>query len=1078
MDRHPNLISQLTTHSTCLPTFAMPSRLSTPPGDEYELTAARNVGLGQLFHGQAQRFPHAVAVVDGDLTLTYAELHARACVLARHVSQCTSAPQEPVGIVVQHGVGDVVAQMAVLYAGRTCAPMDPTLADHQIQGRLERLDARCVLTDRVNRDRELPFHVVCIDQSDQFHDQFIDQSDQYDDSTPEADKFIDDSTPEIDKFINHSPPGTDKFPLPTSLEHCTHLIHTSGTTDEPKAVQIAARSILHVVFHAPFEALDASDVVAHVNNSSFDVSLFDIWAPLLRGARIAVLTKAVLLDLPVMAREIDRLAITVMATTTALLNLAAFTYPRAFARLRICFIGGEAANLAALKIVLDEGPPEMLINAYGPTECCIFCLAHRVTPKDVRDGAVSIGMPVGRAVAYVLDDAGNPGDEGELCIGGPGVSPGYVGRPDKNAVAFTAAPGLVTAEGKPLRLYRTGDMVRRRPDGQIDYVGRRDHQVKIRGFRIELGAVEAALLATGLFSEAVALKIEMPQEGAGSILVAYAVPAQLTETPSVDEAVASVRAVLPDYMVPQLELIDQMPLNNHAKVDRKGLAELFGRRWSTGPTSEPQDAARDVRSALAGLWATILAAPVSVFERDDDFVSLGGTSIQASLLISQIRRTFGVHVSLLTLYDNSTLGALESVIAESLDGRSETIRDERHVWLADSMLADDLPCPSGPAVDWCRDLEGRVFMTGATGFVGAFMLADLLRMPHVRQIGCLVRAPSEAVGFERLRAAMAKYGLWHEAFAGKLLALPGLLEDEYLGMGRQRFDDVAGWASVVFHLGARVNYTQPYSLHRPANTVGTRNVVRLACAGRLKALHYVSSISCFGPTGFVTGATTVKEDESLLPHLVALPYDHGYAQSQWVAEQLLRRLMDRGFPVVVYRPGFITGHSQTGACNPDDFLCRLIQACGEMGCYPKLPNQRKEFVPVDYVNAAILHIAASPESLGRAFHIVPPTRAASIDMDDSMDLVGQASGSPMHAVSYAEWIERLAARPPQRLLPLQPMLAEQVQDGRTRWELYENMPLYDTTNTVKALEDYPGGLEFPVLGASLMKKYLDFLGAS
>lgn len=185
--------------------------------------------------------------------------------------------------------------------------------------------------------------------------------------------------------------------------------------------------------------------------------------------------------------------------------------------------------------------------------------------------------------------------------------------------------------------------------------------------------------------------------------------------------------------------------------------------------------------------------------------------------------------------------------------------------------------------------------------------------------------------------------------------------------------------------------------------------------------------------------------------------------------------MDRGFPIVVYRPGFITGHSQTGACNPDDFLCRLIQACCEMGYYPKLPNQRKEFVPVDYVSSAILHIAASPGSLGRAYHIVPPTRAESIDMDDSMELINSAGSSPIRGVPYAEWIDHLAACPPQRLLPLQPMLAEKVQDRRTRWELYENMPVYDTTNTARALSNYPDGLVFPTLEASLMKKYLHFL---
>ncbi|KAJ6099798.1 hypothetical protein N7467_001333 [Penicillium canescens] len=1015
--------------------------ITTDPVEEYDITVGRNQGLAQIFYNQVQRNPSTLAVVDNHVSLTYEQLHFAASQLAHNLSQQSLNIEEPVGIIVKHGFSDVVAQMAVLYAGGTCAPMDPTLPDQQIQGRLQRLNANHILVDADNFKRDLPFTKFVVDEPD---------------------------------LLGNKGSWAATYPISTDLSHRTHLIHTSGTTSEPKAVQIAARSILQVVFYAPFEPLHEDDVVAHVNNSSFDVSLFDIWAPLLRGAQIAVLSKATILDLPVMADHIERMGITIMATTTALLNLAASTYPRAFAKLRICFIGGEAANVAALETILEEGPPDILINAYGPTECCIFCLAHRVTYKDVQNNSVSIGMPIGRTVAYIADESGNEGDEGELWIGGAGVSPGYVNQEERNAQSFTTVDGLITTSGEPMWLYRTGDLVRRRPDGQIDYVGRLDHQVKVRGFRIELEAVETGLLKTGLISEAVAMKIEAPQEGAGSMLVAYATPVDPSNPPVVASILDMLKRALPDYMVPHLEIISKMPLNNHVKVDRKHLTQLFCQRWQSQDAA-PRTFCKDTRSILAGQWANILASPKPSYHDDDDFFQLGGTSLQASLLISQIRRTFNIEVSLLRLYDNSSLGALTTTIEEHRGGHYETVRNESEIWVADTKLADDLPMPSGSPVDWCRDVEGRIFFTGATGFVGAFMLADLLRMPHVHQIGCLVRAKSTTVGKERLRTAMEKYGLWEDRFADKLLAFPGVLEDKYLGLGLARFNELANWASVVFHLGARVNYTQPYSLHRPANTLGTVNVLHFACAGRTKAVHYVSSISCFGPTGFVTGATTIDEDESLLPHLEALPYDHGYAQSQWVAEQLLRRVMDRGFPITVYRPGFITGHSETGACNPDDFFSRLIIACREMGCYPALPNQRKEFVPINYVSSIILHIAASPDSLGHAFHIVPPNRAVSIDMDNTMDLIGGVDGAPIECVSYQEWVDKLAANPPERLQPLQPMLAEKVQQGLTRWELYENMPVYQTTNTMKALESYPGGLEFVPLDMCMMKRYMDYL---
>ena len=1038
----------------------MPSELLSF-SEQYDLAVSHDHGLGQLFHEQVRHTPQATAVVNGDKALTYQELHLQAIRLAQQLCNHNVQTEEPVGIVVEHGIADVIAQIAIIYAGASCAPMDPTLPDNQIQKRLERLRARLILTDESNIQRQLPFHRINIDEF-----------------PPWAAKDI---------F------AANNLPAATSLSHRTHLIHTSGTTSEPKAVQIAARSILQVVYHAPFEPVDRTDVVAHVNNTSFDVSLFDIWAPLLRGAQIAVLSKVILLDLPAMAAAIEQKGITIMATTTALLNLASTTYPRAFSRLKTCFIGGEAANVAAIETILTQGPPGQLINAYGPTECCIFCLAHRVTREDVELGTVSIGKPIGRTVTYICDEAGEPvpyGEEGELWIGGAGVSPGYVNQPEKNAASFVT---LVTDHG-PQRFYRTGDRVKQRPDGQIDYVGRTDHQVKVRGYRIELEAVEAAILRTGHFSEAVALKVEA-SECAGSILVAFAVPTS-SKPHLITGVTDSLKSSLPDYMVPQIELIPKMPLNSHAKVDRKLLAQQYQERWtrirttstngfmssngaaSTNSTVSANGAvAGNTQWKLAGLWTSILG--LASVPRDDDahFFHLGATSLQASLLISHIRRDLDADISLLTLYDHPTLVGLASVIDNSRGCDAETVRNEQAQWIEDTKIADDLLSPSGPVVDWRRDTEGRVFLTGATGFVGAFLLADLLRMPEVHQVGCLVRASDSELGLTRLQQAMEKYGLWEERFCEKLLVLCGSLEDLYLGLGYERFHEIAQWASVIFHLGARVNYTQPYSLHRPANVIGTRNILRLACAGRTKAVHYVSSISCFGPTGFVTGTTVITEDEPLSKHVEALPYDHGYAQSQWVVEALLRRLMDRHFPIAVYRPGFITGDSHTGACNPDDFFSRLIDGCIEMGCYPLLPNQRKEFVPVDYVNSTILHIASMPvsSSLGHAYHIVPPSRAVSIDMNDAMDLVGSALDKPIRGVPYQEWLDALAEMSPARLQPLQPMLAERAKDGLTRWELYENMPVYDTTNTDMALQSFPGGLSFPELNSRLMKKYLSHL---
>ena len=382
------------------------------------------------------------------------------------------------------------------------------------------------------------------------------------------------------------------------------------------------------------------------------------------------------------------------------------------------------------------------------------------------------------------------------------------------------------------------------------------------------------------------------------------------------------------------------------------------------------------------------------------------------------------------------------------------MKDEREHWLSDATLGLDLCPPQGRLRDWRTDIEGRVMLTGATGFVGAHFLRKLLDLPYVLQVGCLVRANDPAHGLSRIRQSLEKYSLWDEKLAWKLLPLPGNLQDEDLGLGRERFAALSEWASVIYHLAAHVNYTQPYSVHRPSNVIGTLNVLRFVALGRVKALHYVSSISAFGPTGMINGTTYVSEAEPLDPHLNALPYDHGYTQSQWVVEKMLWSALDRGFRIAIYRPGFVTGSSAEGINNLDDFFSRLMTACINMGCYPRLPNQRKELVTVDWVVSAILHISGSEQNLGQAYHLVPH-HTESTDLEETFRLVS-ANGFPsMQGLPYSEWIERLKLETHERLLPLFPMLREKVYNGLTRWEMHEHMPTWGTENTQRALADRP-----------------------
>lgn len=1019
----------------------MPSRLKTLQkgslSTEYEALEDTNTGLGELFCMQARSSPYAKAVIYGELVISYAQLHSKAKCLAARLTQLDGFRSEaPTAILVATGPKDLIAQIAVLYAGGTCVPLDPSLPDQQAESRLADVGSHHLIVDAENENRLAIPHRVCIEN-------------------------------EIATSAVIQP--TYDVPVSTTLGHRTHLLFTSGTSGKPKAVQILARSILQIVYHAPFSPSNPQDRVAKVNDPSFDASLYEIWVPLLRGASIVVLDRNVLINPLVLAKSLDCYKIAVLCITTAVLNLTAVACPWAFSRLRMLLTGGEVANKKAMQTILETAPPQQLFNLYGPTECCMFSLAHRVTLEDCHmDSPVSIGKPIGNTTVYILDECLLPVEAeqlGELFIGGPGVSRGYLNRASSS---FVELVGLSQSR-EPVRLYRTGDLVRRRKSGVFEYIGRRDNQVKIRGYRIELEAVEAALLKTGCFLEAVALKIDSPREGAGSMLVAFAIPLspKNSQQINVDEILKS---LLPKYMIPRIQLMKEFPLNSRGKVDRQKLRDLMLQQWHLRSNSI-YSGSMDTISRLEQTWLDILALPQLQLDSDDDFFSLGGTSIQAAVLIHQIRQDFGIEISSLSLYDNSSLSRLADFINTSKD-RRPPLKDSRDDWLADSRLAEGLVLAPGRPREWRTGTEGHVFLTGATGFVGAHFLCQLLKMPEVRQVGCLVRAPHAASGLLRIRESLQKYGIWEDSMSPMLLVFPGRLDDETLGLGQERFDKIADWASVVFHLGAHVNYSQPYSVHRPANVLGTLNVLRLAITGRPKALHYMSSISAFGPTGMITGVSRVLEDESLLAHLDALPYDHGYAQSQWVADRMLQDTIQRGFPVAIYRPGFITGSTTTGLSNPDDFFNRLMTSCIQMGCYPILPNQRKEFVTVDYVNSALLHIASSNKNLAHAYHLVPQDRSASADMIEMFEILRKLGFPKIHGLSYGEWVKRVRKDPPERLKPLVPMLEEKVYKDLTRWELYENMPIYETKNTIRALAGQLNTVSCPPVAENLMKLYL------
>lgn len=994
-----------------------------------------DVGLDALFARQVAARPHALAIDAGTELVTYTDLDKRASRLAHSLRDRGVGKETPVGVLMGPRVEQIVVQVAIAKAGATYVPLDPAYPRDRLALMTEDAGISLVVTDAANAPHVSAKERLCVD----------------------GDRH------QIDR-------NASAFPFLDSGPDCrTHVLYTSGSTGQPKGIEIVAKSVSRLVMETDYVQFGPDDRVAQMASLSFDASIFEVWGALLNGSALVIIPKVRALDPHALRVELSERQVTVMFMTTSLFHLAAQTCPDAFASLRYVVIGGERADATTLRAVLKAGAPKHLVNGYGPTEGTTFSTACDVTLESLERGSVPIGRPIRNTLVYILDAERRPvgvDEPGEIYIGGDGIARGYLNRPELTQERFVTVEGL-RPDG-PLRLYRTGDQAAWRSDGMIEFLGRTDFQVKIRGHRIELEEIEATILT---LSEVKSAAVTVHERAHGDkSLIAHVVlhdPARFTSA----ALQAELAKKLPRYMVPdRISIREAMPLNANGKIDRKALAASETPSQADSRTRDPHEV------AVGAIWAALLE--VSNVSPSDGFFALGGTSLLASRMVLQVREVCRADFPLNAIYDSDRLRDFVAVVRAAQKGaQGSGVVADPETWKADAVLDQDVRAmltgadrgPSRTALG----VDARIFFTGATGFLGAFLLRDLL-VHGYKDVRCLVRADSASEGLARIRTALHKYDLWKEEFGRQIIPVPGDLSQVRFGLDATSFASLADSVDAVLHTAAQVNYVQTYAAHRAANIGGTTEIIRLAVTGRLKPLHHVSSIGIFGPSGFFGGNRIVREDSNLDDYTEYLRYDLGYSASKWVAEKLVWTAKDLGLPTRVYRPGFIMGDSRTGAGNADDFVGRAVRGMIQAGVCPDLPRQRKEFVPVDYVSQAIVAIAGREDTLGGAFHLVPPDPTRSVDVNRFHELL-QECGYPLKTLPYAAWVERLMEECRTRdnpLCSLVPMLGDPVHENLTRWELYADMPVYDASRATAALRG--SGIEHAYMDRALVEKYLSY----
>jgi amino acid adenylation domain-containing protein/non-ribosomal peptide synthase protein (TIGR01720 family) len=637
--------------------------------------------LAELIEAQAARTPDAVAVVHEGSELTYGELNARANRLARLLTGRGVGPERLVALAMPRSAELVVALLAVLKAGGAYLPVDPGHPAERVGAMLE--DARPVLlltagtppnagsagTQVPRLVLDAPETVAALARAGDLTDALT-HADLTDADLTDADL--------TDADLTDADLTDADRPGPLLPAHPAYVIYTSGSTGRPKGVVITHGNVAGLTAWAAADIGPAA--LSHVvfsTSLNFDVSVFELFCPLVTGGRIEVV-RDVLALADRAAGPVSLVSAVPSALAQVLAGDAVATVPDTVV------LAGEALSAHAVRQIRAAWPGAGIGNIYGPTEATVYATAWYANGADdgaggsaPGDQAPPIGRPIMGTRAYVLDAELRPlpvGVPGELYLGGRGLARGYLNRPGLTAERFVADP----FGGPGARMYRTGDVVRWNDDGELIYLGRADHQVKVRGFRIELGEVEAALLRHDEVAEAA---VVVREDAGHRRLVGYVVPPAVNRPPEAAALRDFLRGILPDYMVPAAFVtLDALPLNPSGKLDRRALpAPQWGSAGAAGHVAPRTEAER----GLARIWSEVLG--VERIGAEDNFFELGGDSILSLQVVSRARRA-GLPVSAGDLFRHQTVAGLAGAVQSAVQAAA-----------ADSAAATRAPAPAGPA---------------------------------------------------------------------------------------------------------------------------------------------------------------------------------------------------------------------------------------------------------------------------------------------------------------------------------------------------------------------------------------------
>lgn len=987
----------------------------------------------ELLRRQVHEQPEAIALVDGDAHLTYADLYQQARQFASGLNRHHVQSGDVVALSLPRGQAAVVSCLGCLLQGAAYVFLDPTGPDARNQRIL--LDASPKVVVSLNaQPGEIQYTTL------------------------------------LNSPLIKNVDGSD-----ISEGNLAYLVYTSGSTGTPKGVMVGRRALAEFIAGAGrIYDVQKNDRVLQYAPLHFDASVEEIFVTLCQGATLVIRSESMLDSVEAFLDTCAQWQISVLDLPTAywheLVYFCHSTHTPIPAAIHTLIIGGEAALPERVRQWHELNTQNIrLLNTYGPSETTVVASCAQLRMGD----AISIGTPLpGRQMA-VVDRQGRilkRNEAGELIVFGAGIGDGYRNMPDATTTRFRNLQ--FPWHAREQRAYFTGDRALITASGSVEFLGRLDAEIKISGHRINPVEIESAILSLGLARDVSVV----PIIGEQKTLTAFIVCRDGQPSPTIQTLRQMLAEMLPPPMLPtQLKFLPQLPQNGAGKVDRKALAAIvsidtdkivsIGTEKIASNDAGEIIASIDAEKIAAGAAETMVGGDysaeeqlvirtwqqvlgISRIELDDDFFLLGGQSLQtiqvANRLSTALQRTIAVTV----LFENPTVRQLASELSEYTPKTFAKNND-----LARKDIEDDLARFQAELANageqrvkplWhCR----TILLTGATGFVGAQLLYQLLQAGDIKVI-CLVRAYSTANAFEKISAALAKQNLEINNLHDKIDIVLADLEQPGFGLTREEFHQLALQCDAVFHNAANTSVMRDYRSLRAANVLSTQTLLRFS-AIKCVPFHLISTIA-------------VAPEEGLPEDFVAWHKNlkDGYQQSKWAAERSVEIAANKGYPVSIYRLARVVGDLQSGAVNDKDLIWNIAAASVRNNVFPHLSIE-EPWTPVDLVTRVV--VANAQQSIPHPIlNIVPPGAVALQDISEWL----RDAGFALQTVAVKEWCEYLSKSSHQQDLAILGFFQQRETDSTAKMKL----PAIVDQNTRRFMESH--GILFPEITQRHFSRYL------